>query len=300
MYPTTVTADLQKTIEDWFDDREIVDNDMFDIYFRRVLNRDYKRYKELLRIEPGVAKYDWLVNRYNEWRTWGTDNTDNDGTRTKDYGMGIEKSHGTQTSIDNTENGGTYHEHTQYGGADQTEAVNKSSDLTSTSTPKASSTTTAETMAVDKANPYSESYEGATAGSIPALDWSTSSSQAQTKQVSTTTFDGGSDTTTQHNEESGGDKTTYGRTTDTYAEGSRTSGSITKTSGSDKDQYSGTDKTQENEKTKYDTDRYHMETGRTGEVATLLEQAKTYIETTAAWSWLANRLEVCFMGVYEW
>lgn len=295
-----VPTDLQRTIEDWFDDREVVDNEMFDVYFRRVLNRDYKRYKELLRIEPGVAKYDWLVNRYNEWRTWGTDNTDNDGTHTKEYGMGIEKTRDTQTTIDNTESGGTYHEHTQYGGSDQTEAVNKSSDLTTTNTPKATQTTTSETMAVDKANPYSESYAGATAGSIPALDWSTSSSQAQTKQVAVTAYDGQSDTSTQHSTESGGDKTTYGRSTDTYAEGSRTSGSVTKNTGTDRDQYSGTDKTQENETSKYDTDRYHMETGRTGDVSALLEQAKSYIETTAAWSWLSNRLEVCFMGVYEW
>ena len=41
-------------------------------------------------------------------------------------------------------------------------------------------------------------------------------------------------------------------------------------------------------------------TGRNGEnMATALEKAKNYIQTTSAWEWLSKQLEPCFMAVYD-
>lgn len=63
--------EAEKTaINSWLDLRYVVDNDRFADYFRRILIRDYGRYRELLRIEPHVSKYDWLVQQYQEAQTY--------------------------------------------------------------------------------------------------------------------------------------------------------------------------------------------------------------------------------------
>lgn len=66
LYPTSVDEALQNTIYDWFQFRKVVDDEKFPVFFRRVLNRDLDRYNELLRVEPGIAKYDWMVESYLE------------------------------------------------------------------------------------------------------------------------------------------------------------------------------------------------------------------------------------------
>lgn len=67
---------LQQTIYDWFQFRPVCDNDKFNIFFNRVLNRDMGRYNELLRIQPGISNYDWLVTKYQEtqWSHEGQNN----------------------------------------------------------------------------------------------------------------------------------------------------------------------------------------------------------------------------------
>ena len=69
-YPEMIPESLQGTINDWFEMRHVVDDDNFARYFNRILNRDYHRYNELLRIEAGIGTlptaYDWLVNSYLE------------------------------------------------------------------------------------------------------------------------------------------------------------------------------------------------------------------------------------------
>lgn len=60
----------QTLIYDWFQYRRVSSNTKFPTYFRRVINRDYSRYLQLLRIEAGkatngvVKNYDWLINNY--------------------------------------------------------------------------------------------------------------------------------------------------------------------------------------------------------------------------------------------
>lgn len=57
---------FKETVSAWFDKREVCDDDNFPDFFRRVIVRDYGRYYELLRIEPGYAQFDWLVEEYLE------------------------------------------------------------------------------------------------------------------------------------------------------------------------------------------------------------------------------------------
>lgn len=64
LYPDQIPETLQATILDWFQYRTIAgDENTFPVYFRRVLNRDYQRYEQLLALTPGVKNYDWLVLR---------------------------------------------------------------------------------------------------------------------------------------------------------------------------------------------------------------------------------------------
>lgn len=300
MFPEYLTDDLILTIEEWYDDREIVDDTKFGLYLNRVLNRDYARYVELLRLEPGISKYDWLVNRYNEWRTWGTDNTSDEGKHTKEYGMTLKRQKGTADDTLVTASGGDYKEHTEYGGSDENVINARKRVLDGSTTPNAGSTKTAKAASVDKNNPYSVSYEGAAAGSIPALDWSTSSTQAQTETSETIVYDGGSDKEHTEETESGGDTTKYGQTRDTYASGSKTTKTESKTTGADDDIYGGSDTDKDESKTGFDTDRYHMESGRTGDPVPMLKDAVEFIKKTSSWQWLASRLEICFMGVFDY
>lgn len=100
---------LKETINDWFQYREVCDDDKFPVYFRRVLNRDYARYSQLLRLEPGVAEYDWLVEIYNEFKSQSITDSKNSSTKnlTTNYGEVIK----TDTTKDHS--GSVSHSHVQ-------------------------------------------------------------------------------------------------------------------------------------------------------------------------------------------
>lgn len=68
LYPLNVPVDdpVKDLIEEWFDDRYVNDNELFPRQFRRQLEKSFPQYCELLRIQPGFAAYDWLVEMYNE------------------------------------------------------------------------------------------------------------------------------------------------------------------------------------------------------------------------------------------
>lgn len=59
---------LNQTIYDWYKYRYLsfVDTDKFRDIFRRTISVSLPRYEQLLRIEPGVSEYDWLVGLYRE------------------------------------------------------------------------------------------------------------------------------------------------------------------------------------------------------------------------------------------
>lgn len=56
----------KQSIYDWFQFREVCDDTKFGVYFRRLLNTTLIKYDQLLRIEPGISQYDWLVQHYME------------------------------------------------------------------------------------------------------------------------------------------------------------------------------------------------------------------------------------------
>lgn len=65
---TEVDEATQSNLFDWFQFRQVCDNDKFITFYTRKLNLEWNHYQELLRIEPGpgLASYDWLVTDYKE------------------------------------------------------------------------------------------------------------------------------------------------------------------------------------------------------------------------------------------
>lgn len=93
---------LQTTINEWFQNREVVDDDYFELYFRRILNRDYGRYTQILRLEPEISEYDWLVEEYLERKSEHSGSNKQSGT------TGNTLTHGLKvTSTDTTAHTGT-------------------------------------------------------------------------------------------------------------------------------------------------------------------------------------------------
>ena len=68
VFPEDVDDPLRETIKNWYHYRRlcVMNPEMFILFFQRTLSEHYLRYRELLRIEPGISKFDWLVQNYRE------------------------------------------------------------------------------------------------------------------------------------------------------------------------------------------------------------------------------------------
>lgn len=114
--PQGITApiddNLRQCISDWFDYRHICDDEMFGVYINRVLNRDYGRYCELLRVQARTAdnqpRYDWLVGNYNERQTNSTTDTSGSTEQTSEQSVnGSTSGSRTDGGTDETAHTGT-------------------------------------------------------------------------------------------------------------------------------------------------------------------------------------------------
>lgn len=211
-----VTDDLKQTIFDWFQYREVSDDEKFGVFISRVISRDYNAYREILRIQPGYARYDWLVTQYferqinekndllqngtgkNTLTRSGTDTITDDGSTIRS-GNRVEANSGDD--IDKMDYGSS---NTRSGKVTNTDSFNDYHEIsdskqnllyghTITTTPQAKTKQTVEyedqegskdisdskNAGVAKSAPQSISYPGASAGEIPSLDWSYPSAQNQ-------------------------------------------------------------------------------------------------------------------------
>lgn len=196
-------AALQATILDWFQFREVCDDDKFPVFFTRVLKRDMTRYNQLLRIEPGISDYDWLVQNYKERkaeidrsirgskgesfsldRTVANATTD---TKTTTYNT-LEQD--SEQKSKNVANSGSVTAVTDYGKrteVDDDKTMNGTTKNTGTvsnagsETSNSSGSSDSKTMA--KAAPQSIEYAGASGGMPDNFNWQYSSSQGETKNV---------------------------------------------------------------------------------------------------------------------
>lgn len=97
VFPREMDEGTQEAIRDWFQFREVADDDKFGVFFQRVLNRDASRYEQLLRIEPGITTYDWLVSRYTEAqrKRTGSENLSSSGSGTVTHTGTLKVENGT-------------------------------------------------------------------------------------------------------------------------------------------------------------------------------------------------------------
>ncbi len=103
-YPEYVETAQQTVINSWFGDRIVCDDDKFPVYFNRVLARDYNRYTQLLRIEPGVSQFDWLVQHYTETLRQTSDTDTHNATKNTLGTLAGSDTHTTTTHDESTGN----------------------------------------------------------------------------------------------------------------------------------------------------------------------------------------------------
>lgn len=349
-YPAIIPQDLQAVIYDWYQDRHVADDEKFPLWFSRILKADYEQYKQILRIEPGYAQYDWLVTQYRELqreeegtlenattssatgtrRVEGTESTtktdDKSVTRTVDMDEDVDDST-TVTRGGTTGVSGS-------GSKTGTETVehDATSDTTTSGTTSGNTSDTTETTrdinarAMQKSLPMSNSYASGSipAGDLPVLDWQAATGQEQTvtdddTNTQSSGTSAGSTSGTEHNVLDGQDKTTYnisdtnGSTTTTSESESRTgdrsvSRDTTDTTVTDDSQTgsrSSSDVTTDSSSGSTTLGQEssgrtrEIYTGRQGQIANIMEQAKQFIASTNAWEWFMTRIDTVFMGVYD-
>lgn len=300
------------------------DDTFFPRFFRRVLNRDYARFRQLLRIEPGIAKYDWLVQQYKESQVYGIDETEGDKTSTTS--VTASKEIAQEDDVTDTKSDTTVHSDARtetrvedvdtirtpnlldsYSGSVGT-IIGETVDATTDST----TDTTAGSSSVQKTNPQSISYAGATAGEVPDLEWEYPGAQAQDKSSSLAESESTS-TTERQSETTETDQNTTARTgTETTAQ----DGTTTITHGGRLTEESSESGTQSRESSVSETDesesdfserhtgkaeslRQSIDSGRGEAPAEILSRAARYIKNSSAIGWLIGQLEPCFIGIYE-
>lgn len=163
VYPEGVDDLTKATIFDWFQYRHVTDNERFGTYFNRVLDRDYHRYRQMMRVEPGVqgdsgtyTNFDWLVTEYLE----RLEQREYNGTREEDNTVEIS---GTSSGTGSQTHGGTTRTVTD-GSGSTTHGLTVTSSSTNTgetdSTSHDDSASTAETRAgaLSRTQPNSQSY----------------------------------------------------------------------------------------------------------------------------------------------
>lgn len=287
---TNVNADTQNLIRDWFYYRHISesDEDKWLWFFHRQLNEHYPRYLLLLADElsqmPELVDYKERITRQIQE---GGSIQDVLNTITSMQGSHSDSSERDVSGTDTTNQSNTIDRDTSSrdGGTEST---------THTGTSTTAQTADASHVEMERGLPQSSSYI-ATAGQLPALDWSTSTSQKQSKDNNGTiqTTDNLTDATTFGKTETGTEDVTesltgtYGSTLsdDVSASGTVSSsesktGTVTKNIDKKNAEVVKDDKT-----TVFETELRNL--------------IWNYIEHHCAWEWFKKQIEEVFMGVYE-
>lgn len=206
-YPTTVDDPTKSLIHDWFQYREVCDNEKFNTFFNRTLNTSMRKYRQLLRIQPGevvefddgverVVTYDWMIQEYHELQhetsvegemtesisgdNSVTRNTTDEGTKTTTMVGDDQTAKSGMTSVTQTgtTSGATGNVTTQ-------DLEDRTTGTTTTDTATGQSNTTdhdgdnsSNDKSLGKAAPQSISYSGGS-GMPSNLDWQYPSSQSE-------------------------------------------------------------------------------------------------------------------------
>ena len=259
---TSVYADMtyideatQSLLYDWFQFRTVCDDEKFPAFYRRKLMRCEAQYHQLLRLEH--SDFDPLVATYHE-RLTESQNNETDHSTTETSASGTTSDTITKNLTDET-------------------VVDK--DGTSSNTSSGSGSSSDKSVHAQKNNPSSITYAGATAGELPALDWTYMNTQTQDENSGQSSS---SNTSTGATTEDSTSTTTHSGT-DSHA-GTKSDSSESESNG--RKQSAGVVK--------------EISTGRDGltpQEAFLT--ARKWIVISDAFDWLKAELNDCFLGIFE-
>lgn len=261
-------------LKQYFLYRRLVDNGKFFTFYRRALNQAERQYNNYLRIE--LTDFDPVVSQYLERqinRTGSRATTAEDDSSKTRSGQSGDTTQGSGTARTETENTGT----SEGSGTSSTESRDNASSTGSTTT--------------DRVSKHGDTPQAATgAGGSMALDWTYLSAQDQVLEQGSSNNSGTNI------------GTTSGSTTDSTE---TTSSGTAETTTTDTTTRSGThSETETSEGSRSETvsdaseDRERM-TGRSEAAQDLLKRARDYITTTNGFLWLCDKLDKCFMQIYD-
>lgn len=231
---------MQSIINDWFDLRYVCDDDTFPVFFKRLLERDYNRYLQLLSIEPGYSEFpfEWLTNlkvaREGQDSKTGSGADTTTRTGTVDVEVDSTKTN-TSTVTDSGTKSGTHEDTDTYdttdtrrdsasGSRNGSNTSETESSNSNTQTLNTKDATTDETDAesngasLEKAAPMSVEYAVTTGGvtqQLPPLSWNSLTSQHQDGETSHSDGSSTTDHTGTVSDSGTGDSTTTDTTTET-------------------------------------------------------------------------------------
>ena len=273
-----------QSLVEWFGLRRVQPN--FDRFFSRALKIHYGHYRELLRIEPSIAQYDWFVENYKEQQS--TYEAENEKTTSNEIS-------GTKTGL----KGGTV---TIAGTDGNTRTLNTQDDTTQSGTNGHSGTSSnnmdsvSRTTDATRNQPMSQSFIGsrtASAGlNTKSMAWGdiTNPTTSEDNLSDTSEVGGTSDSYTDTNSETGR-KTQTGTVTDAGTRSSTTTNNLTNSETDSKtEEGSVSDNSQSVTRT--------VLKGRDKGISELLREASDVIKDTESFLWFTEQLETCFMSCY--
>ena len=287
---TNVNADTQNLIRDWFYYRNISesDEDKWLWFFHRQLNEHYPRYLLLLADElssmPELVDFKEHITRQIQ-----------EGGSIQDVLNTVTSLAGTSSETINRDIAGTdtaSDRRVVDRDTSSTDSGTESTTHTGTSTQNQTADATHVEMA--RGLPQSASYS-ATAGTLPALDWSTASSQGQSKD----------NQGTHQRTDNLTDGTTFGKRNAGTEDVTETNSGTYGTSVDDDTSRSGSTSSSESKTgtvTK-NIDKKNAEVVKDEKTTVFETELRTkiwyYIEHHCAWEWFKRQIEEVFMGVYE-
>lgn len=338
-----MTDTEQELVTEWFGDRLICTSDVkkFTKFFNRQWNLHAWQFRNSLAAwigetatSPGILKIAsvWAqpkadTNQWNwntdflltvEMQLAGTNSTEQTGSGTSSSTTTTKGGSTTDSTTESTQTHTGTDKHTSSGTNDTTASgtndttTSGTTHATGQSTTKTGNVNTASSTDTDtgltKNSPMSIANAGATAGSIPALDWTYASGATQAQKVTTgTTTDEGTNTTASEDDttNSGTNKITTASTTNTETSGTDTTTYDTTTTGSTTGRTEGTN-TSEGTTTgttgntaKTDGTSTQTNTGRTANLSQLYGEFLSLLNSSQPWEWMRKQLEPCFLSVYD-
>lgn len=266
-FPTDIDEPTQELIKEWFQYRQVADNNKFIPWFNRSLNLNYPYYRQLLRIDPTVSDYDWLIEIYKE----SLYNSEKTG-KSKGSDLQTNKQDITGTSDINTSvNSETTGESNT---KDNTQGFNRDSSLSRVA-PMSQEYTVEEITA--------RNSENISVGGETITGYATGFPNLNIQNPTTT-----GDTLNKNGTVSQNQNTESSMTKNT----SVTSSSDNRTTTNNNTSSKQTEETESLQNTS-------IESGRNVNIAELLQKAKSFILSSKAWDFLYKELDKTFLQVYE-